>query len=96
MTLSITYENWTHEDLDAGDTDDRGFLREDCGLWEFVRDLHYISHVERTYDGATLYCEAFTSDYTRGVETILAGHIKATSASVERILRLLRARRVLA
>lgn len=96
MPLSITYENWTHDDLDAGDTDDKGYLYDACDLWTFVRELGYVTHVERTHNGATLYCEGFTSDYTRGVETVLAGHIKGTHATVERIVRVLRARRMVA
>jgi len=94
MPLSITYENWTYEDLDAGDTDDKGYLYDACDLWTFISELGYVTHVERAHNGATLYCESQITDYTRGVETVLAGHIKGTPATVERIVRLLRARGV--
>lgn len=95
MPLSITYENWTADDLEHGDTDDRGYLYEDTDLWTFIQALGRVEHVQRTYNGATLYCTSFTSDYAAGVETSYAGHIKGTPSTVERILRLLRAKHVM-
>lgn len=95
MTLSITYENWTADDMEQGDTDDRGYLYEDTDLRTFILYLEHVEHVERTCNGATLYCSSFTPDYADAVQTSYTGHIKGTPATVERILRLLRAKHVM-
>lgn len=95
MPLSITYENWTADDLEHGDTDDRGYLYEDTDLWTFVQALGRVEDVERTFNGARLYCTSFVSDYAAGVLTQYTGHIKGTPSTVERILRVLRAKHVM-
>ena len=95
MPLSITYENWTADDLEHGDTDDRGFLYEHTDVRTFFQALGHVEHVQRTYDGAMLYCTSFTPDYAADMETSYVGHIRATPSTVERILRLLRAKRMI-
>lgn len=98
MPLSITYENCTADDLEHGDTDDRGFLYEHADVRTFFQVLGCVEveHVERTYDGATLYCASFTPDYAADMQTSYVGHIRGTPSTVERVLRLLRAKRMIA
>lgn len=35
--FSVTYEQWTEADVEAGDTDTRGFIIEDCSFRDAVR-----------------------------------------------------------
>ena len=50
--FSVTFERWTHEDIELGDTDDRGFVIQDVSLRDATRlGLEYR---EPSYSG---YCE---------------------------------------
>jgi hypothetical protein len=35
--FSVTFERWSHDDVEAGDTDDRGYVIEDCSLTDAIR-----------------------------------------------------------
>jgi len=35
--FSVTFERWTHEDMESGDTDNRGFIIEDVSLRDAIR-----------------------------------------------------------
>jgi hypothetical protein len=34
--FSVTFERWSHDDAEAGDTDDRGYVIEDCSLTDAI------------------------------------------------------------
>lgn len=50
--FSVTYERWNEADIEAGDTDDRGFVIEDCSLRDAVqlgleaREPSWLGHCE--------------------------------------------------
>lgn len=35
--FAVTYERWSEADAEAGDTDDRGYVIEDCSLTDAIR-----------------------------------------------------------
>jgi hypothetical protein len=35
--FSVTFERWTEQDAEAGETDDMGFVIEDCSLTDAIR-----------------------------------------------------------
>lgn len=102
--FSVTFERWDEESVEAGDTDDRGFVIEDVTLGDAIRlgldarDPSYLGHCEpndsRRDQVRWLSFYKWndgTCDYfTTGVEETRALHIPdhVTGASRRRIVRL--------
>lgn len=40
--FNVTYESWSHEDVESGDTDSRGFIAERVSLREAINLMHDI------------------------------------------------------
>ena len=62
--FSVTFERWTHEDIELGDTDDRGYVIKDVSLRDAIQiGLEYR---EPSWAGA---CESDCSNHalTRGI-----------------------------
>jgi len=85
FVVSETYESWTPEDIELGDTDDKGFLFEDWGydvdeLKEHLKREGYThlsqSHVAADTRGLWISNESETTDYGTGEETTKSLHCK--------------------
>lgn len=100
--FSITYETWTDEDVEAGDTDNKGFYLQDLSFseaWGYLRNLGaHGAHCEADSYPISLKHPPrwFTFDnveenYTTGEVTSYALHVppKVTPSSRMRIARAL-------
>lgn len=86
--FDVTYETWTEDCMEAGDTDERGFWAEGISLREAVR---MVGHVQ---DCGTWFAETVgDTDYTTGAVTYRSLHPphNITKASYGRLKRLLKA-----
>jgi len=92
--FDVTYEIWTPEDYEAGDTNDRGFISEDVSLREAVREVGYRADEADCYpvhDLRWLTNYEYDENFRTGARESRSLHIpdSVTSASRLRIARLL-------
>ena len=91
--FNVTHETWTHEDVEIGDTDDRGFYLENVSLREAYDFLRWEGSCEanaypvRDASWLSFYGEA---DFRTGDTTIYSLHIPdaVTPSSRLRIAKL--------
>ncbi len=96
--FSVTYEMWTHEDVEAGETSDRGYISEDVSLREAVRDIGHqaLSADEWPVKSPRwLTNDEYDEDFRTGARESRSMHIPntVTPSSRLRIARLLGVRR---
>lgn len=104
MTFNVTYETWTTEDLEIGDTDNKGFLAQDVSLRDALYEIRQTGGnagcpgyggVERS--GRSWYFMAGTSgdSYETDESTDAAIHAdpSITESSLGRIDRLIQSGR---
>lgn len=92
--FSVTYEIWTPEDIDHGETDNRGFVVEDVSLRDAARHMEYRANEANEWPVTSprwLTHDNFSENYQTGATESRSLHFPAnlTSASRLRIARLL-------
>jgi hypothetical protein len=101
MQFNVTYERWTQDDLEHGETFDRGYLAESVGLreaLEYIRDepssrcsLDCVAPSASWPEGTRCINWYYGADYETGESLVLALHFPPTitTASKARLIRLL-------
>lgn len=98
MKYKVTkcYETWNQEAVDAGDTDDRGFVFQDqkMSLTELVNEIvnsHIIGPstwpLRKITDNIWLSSVDGDENYITGEKTFYSLHIKASNRQMKRIFR---------
>jgi hypothetical protein len=95
--VSKCYETWNEEALEAGDTDDRGFIFQDqkMSLTELVNEIVNSGITDpstwplrKITDSIWLSSVDGNENYNTGEKTFYSLHIKASNRQMRRIFRL--------
>lgn len=83
MLISKTYEIWTQDDLEIGDTDKKGFIFQDENysfkdLLDELKDNYYHNLSSSMIDSNTWISTIDDIDYQSGEETIYSLHFNGT------------------
>lgn len=85
--MSKTYETWSYDDIDAGDTDDKGFEYKDekfDSLWDMAKEIRDSGPVAPSHSGPATNHTWYSTvdgeeDYKTGEKTYYAFHPEGLS-----------------
>ena len=92
---SETYETWAPEDIEAGDTDDRGFIFEDQyytlrELVRLMRDAGYCYASSTMIDAHTWFStDKYDEDYRTGAIEYRSIHIDMSARNKRRLAKIM-------